>query len=370
MNINLNILQNYFYQLMTNQRQDPLAYLLKILLWFASILYWLVISFIKFSYNQGLFKTFRLSRPVISVGNITVGGVGKTPFIIYLARYLKAQGLKPVVLIHGYMLKNSVATNDKNFSDEAEMIRKNLPDVPILVGPDRLNNAQNLSPHIEADVFLLDDGFQHRKIHRQLDIVVVDTTNPFGDGQLLPCGILREPLNSLTRAHFFVLTKTDWGQEELDMIIKQLNGIKKVPMAKAVHRPQHLFDLKIHEMVPLSFIKETTMAAFCSIGDPKTFEKTLISLGAMVKKTFFFLDHYSYQKKDIERIIHICQRHHLKILVTTEKDEVKLKDFVHLFPDNMYVLSLRIILDVVEGQEVLQARLRDICQGQERVEKV
>ena len=298
---------------------------------------------------------------MISIGNITWGGTGKTPFVEWLVQYLKEKKIKPAVLIRGYMMKsflqNAVILRPKaeeshvrnawdssalsglqnDGSDEASMLQQFFPDVPVLVGRNRIQNAKQALKEHSRDVFVLDDGFQHWKLERDLDIVAIDCMNPFGNGCLIPRGILREPLKSLTRADLFVLTKTDWGKENISLIKKKLHSINPdAPVIETVHRPTALLDLcdpSVKES--LEFLNGKTVAAFCGIGQPDSFARLLKSLGADVVVFKAFGDHQLYRQEDVLSLLNFCREKKVQTLVTTQKDAVKLTPFLNLFKGNV-----------------------------------
>ncbi|HLD69579.1 MAG TPA: tetraacyldisaccharide 4'-kinase [Candidatus Omnitrophota bacterium] len=315
--------REYFYRLMTDQDQSPMGWIVKWMLCGFSLFYRGGIQTILWFYKIGLLKKIRLSKPVISIGNITWGGTGKTPLVEWLLKYLKGKELKPAVLIRGYMVKN-------DGSDEAQALQQSFPDVPILVGRNRIENARRFLGKKPVDVFVLDDGFQHWKLHRDLEIVVIDCLNPFGNGCLIPRGILREPLNSLKRADLFVLTKTDWGRENISAIKKRLQSINPdAPIIETVHRAAALADLcdpSVQE--PVEFLKGKKVAAFCGIGQPDSFLRLLKSLDADVVVFKAFGDHHAYDKKDVSALLDVCREKKVQIIVTTQKDAVKLTQFL------------------------------------------
>lgn len=335
--------------------------LLKAFLWFLSCLYFLLIKAILFLYRTGVFKQYHLMKPVVSIGNITWGGSGKTPLVVFVAQMLKERGLKPVILTRGYMAGTVASSQHNRVSDEAKMLEKALGDVPVLVGPNRIKNAQGFAPKNPVDVFLLDDGFQHWRLFRDLDIVAIDTTNPWGNGYLIPRGILREPVTSLARASLFVLTKTDLGKTQVARIKDRLKSLAPgKPVVEAVHQPVRLMNLRSKVPVDLTFLKGKKICSFCSIATPQSFEQTLTFLGADIKQKIPFIDHYHYNNNDVELISRYCHSHDLTTVVTTSKDAVKIGPFLPAFQDNIDVFSLEIKTGIVHGQDELVQRIQHI----------
>lgn len=357
-------MKEFFYLVAMDQKKGILISLLKILLWMFSIIFWGAISIRGLFYKLGVFKSDQLSKPVISVGNITVGGSGKTPLVQWIAKQLKKQERKPAVLIRGYMDKKVQETAAQvPFSDEAELLRDSLKDTPILVGPNRIENAKKALKEKDVDVFILDDGFQHRQLSRNLDVVVIDTTNPFGNGHLIPRGILREPISSLLRAHVIVLTKTDLDQKR----VEDIKGLLKtfcpdVPVVETIHKPTELIDLCSNKSSDVSSIKGKDIYVVSSIGNPIAFERTLENLGANLKKKISFMDHYLYNKEDIERLINDCRINSINTIITTQKDAVKLQEFKSLFEGQIEVLVLRIEISITHGKDQFLERITSVLQ--------
>ncbi len=376
----INKLKKILYSLATDKK-DGLIYLpIKIILLFLSFIYYWIVKWISYCYDAGIFSQTRLPRKVISIGNITVGGVGKTPIVELIAKLIKENNNKrPVILTRGYMtssvaginiikkgIKEGVNHKQRRYkivSDEACMLKKKLShDIPILVGPDRINNASNFLKKHKADIFILDDGFQHRKLFRDMDIVAIDTTNPWGNGFLIPRGILREPISALKRADIFMLTKTDLGIHNLEYIKKEIHKIANgVPVVETIHRPICLKYLSSHQERPLKYIKGKKIAALAGIGDSLSFKKTLEGIGCIIEKNFFFIDHYIYNIKDIDYLHEQCCLENINIIVTTAKDAVKLQRFISNFK-NIAVFYLEIEIYITKGKDILVERINHLLQ--------
>ncbi|MBF0385589.1 MAG: tetraacyldisaccharide 4'-kinase, partial [Candidatus Omnitrophica bacterium] len=245
---------------------------------------------------------------------------------------------------------------------EANMLRKALKGIEVVVGARRFLNAQKYLRHYDADVFILDDGYQHYQLARDLDILAVDTTNPFGNGRLIPRGILREPLESLKRAQIFILTKTDIGFQNLAKVketIKQLNT--NAPIIETIHKPKELVGLKDGDKKPINFLQGKEVGVFCSIADPYSFEKTLSRLGAKVKQSRYFLDHHYYLPREIKNIIDQCRSKKINLLITTEKDAAKLEELmVEISWEGLEIYYLKIGIEVLNGKEKLFERINNL----------
>lgn len=271
------------------------------------------------AYDRGWKKTHRVSVPVVSVGNLTVGGTGKTPIVEMIARWYRDRGVRIAILSRGYG-----ATDGMN--DEAMLLEENLPDVPHLQGVDRAELARIAVEELESELLLLDDGMQHRRLARDLEIVLVDAMDPFGGGYLLPGGLLREPLSGLRRASAIVLTRCDSIDDSArDALHATLERCAPtVPIVNATIGPR---DLLRQGASPsdVDLLRGKRVLAFSGIGNPKAFERTLADLGTTVLQWRIFPDHYAYARADVQSLSDWAQRLKPDAFVTTQKDVVKLR---------------------------------------------
>lgn len=256
--------------------------------------------------------------PVISVGNITVGGTGKTPLVIDLVRRLQSLDRNPVVVARGYG-----AVPDER-SDEELLIRKYCPSAAYIADADRHRGAEQAVRRMAADVIVLDDAFQHRRLHRDLDIVLIDATCPFGYGHVLPRGLLREPLAGLKRAHLSIITRSDQvSRSELERIETALR--EHNPDAPLIRSRTTVVGLEDLDGSPLAVDDpKKKVVAFAAIGRPQAFVSTLTSLGFEVVATRWWPDHHTYRAKEIARLLDDRRLPPHDLVVTTEKDAVKL----------------------------------------------
>jgi len=279
-------------------------------------------------------KSKILPKPVFSVGNLTVGGTGKTPLTIRLAQDLMGLSLSPAILSRGYkgFLKGSsgpliVTSEDhqqKNVSEEIHLMAKKLKKVPIGCGPERFGVAESLLKESQLDCFILEDGFQHWPIHRDLDIVCVDATDPWGSGHLIPWGKLREPRSALARAQTIVLTRTELASEEsLHRLEETLKDLSPGAIILKSHFRFQLEDPDGNKMNLYQILNKANVMAVSGIGNPMAFEKNLEQQGAQVFP-LRFSDHHNYSEKDKEHIVNVALKHRA-IIVTTEKDWEKLR---------------------------------------------
>jgi len=354
-----NTMKRFLYLVATDQIKGGVVAIVQVVLWILSQAYGFCVALRGAFYKVGIFKHHQLSCPVISVGNLTVGGVGKTPLVELIARALREKGVGAAILTRGYMGEGVDARGQS--SDEAVMLENVLSNVPILVGADRIKSAKAHLAQNKVGAFLLDDGFQHWRLSRDVDIVAIDATNPWGNGCLLPRGILREGKKALLRAHIFVLTKVDLGREHAQNLKDDLKLINpKALIVEAVHQPVALSDMRFGEVVDLASVRGQKICAVCSIGAPDSFTKTLVKLGADVGGQFAFMDHHRYARDDVQRIVQSCQEGQVKTVVTTEKDAVKLKSFLEVFPESIRVLSLRIKVVIVNGEDAFLERIHRV----------
>jgi tetraacyldisaccharide 4'-kinase len=305
-------------------------------------------------YERGWKRSHPVGVPVVSIGNLTLGGTGKTPCVEYVARLYRQQGLRVAILSRGY-------GNSEGRNDEALVLEENLPDVPHLQSPDRVALAMTAVEELESQVLILDDGFQHRRLKRNLDLVLVDATNPWGYGYLFPRGLLREHPRNLRRADMVLLTRCDQVDERMRSEIQAriARQAPNVPVALTTHKPIELRNSE-QGTAPLETLKRT-VAAFCGIGNPEAFRQTLTGLGAELTAFRVFPDHHAYTRADVEHLRGWAGQQATDcILVTTQKDLVKLR-VTQLGGRALW--ALRICLHIEAGQELLDRKLLSVVRS-------
>jgi tetraacyldisaccharide 4'-kinase len=321
----------------------------------AAIPYGLAVRLRNVAYQRGWLRRNRAPVPVVSVGNLTVGGTGKTPCVEFVARFYRKLDRRVALLSRGYG-----SAGGRN--DEALVLEENLPDVPHLQGADRVTLAQIAVEELEAEVLVLDDGFQHRRMARDLDVVLIDATDPWGQGHLLPRGLLREPLGGLRRAGVVVLTRCDQvGPDEKEGLRQHVERIAPgVPVVEARHEPLELVNSD-GERATLDMIQGQPVAAFCGIGNPDAFHRTLADLGTSVAAFRSYPDHHAYTRQDVDEL-HGWTRglDEGAPIVTTQKDLVKLR-VPRLGGRPLW--ALRVSLHVENGREEFERRLRAVVAG-------
>jgi len=312
------MIKTYLTDVAYDRKKGWPHFFLQVILRLLSWLYLAGLKLVQAGYATGRFKTYRPDIKVISVGNITLGGTGKTPLVIMLGDHLIRAGHKLAVLSRGY--------GPGEESDEALVLKNNLKGASVLTGADRIANLKEARDKHGVDTVVLDDGFQHWKLERDLDIVAIDAFDPFGNGSLLPGGILREPVSGLKRADIIFLTCS--GQagvipNELYYKIRTINT--RALVLEAVRTPVYFSRLGAEEKVDLKLLEGKRSAMLCGIGNPDNFKETLLSMGACIGTEFIFPDHHLYTSAELEQVIKVCEQKNIKTIITTEKDAVRLK---------------------------------------------
>jgi tetraacyldisaccharide 4'-kinase len=307
-------------------------------------------------FDRGWKRIFRASVPVVSVGNLTLGGTGKTPCVEYVARFYRQRDLRVAILSRGY-------GSSQGRNDEALVLEENLPDVPHLQGADRAALAATAVEELESEILVLDDGFQHRRLARDLDVVLIDATEPWGFGRLFPRGLLREPPRSLRRAGVIALTRCDQVDEARRRQVQETIAriAPGVPVAQTRHQPAELVNAE-GAAVGLERLRQSPVAAFCGIGNPEAFRRTLTDLGAAVTAFRTFPDHHAFTRTDVEDL-RTWARHAAPecVVVTTQKDLVKLR-LTHLDGHDLWALRIHLHFDT--GQEALDHKLQEVASSQ------
>lgn len=310
----------------------------------ASLLYGFAILMRNGFFDTGLLRQEKLPCKVISIGNITVGGTGKTPMVIYLAHLLKDKGFRPAVLSRGYKGKTKAPINivsdgkrllmkPEDCGDEPALIARSLSGIPVLTGSQRVLTGRVAIEQFGADLLILDDAFQHRQLARDINIVLLNVEKPFGNGFLLPAGPLREGPSALKRADFIVHTGDN---------TKITADFPAKPAYRARHRAVALINGATGRESPLQNLQGRRVCAFAGIAKPEAFRKTLTELGALVVVFFPYPDHHEYTREDIREIQKRAVEEKTDMIVTTEKDGVKLAQF-HMFLEKIDLLRVAML---------------------------
>lgn len=327
--------------LVRGETGGPLAWLARAGLWCASVPYGVGVA-VRNAWFDRPTAAVRVSVPVVCVGNLTVGGTGKTVCVEAVARFLREQDLAVTLISRGY--GSTAGPND-----EALLLEENLPDVPHLQGADRVAVANTAIEELEPDILVLDDGFQHRRLHRDLDVVMIDATRPLSQEYLLPRGLLREPVSGLKRAGLAILTRCD--QAGADAVTAQCHWLAKrfptLPVCTTAHQP-----------VDAEELRGQRVAGFCGIGNPAAFRRTLTDLGASVQDFREFQDHHAYTRDDVNGLSEWAKSQpDGTILATTQKDWVKLRiDEL----GGRKLVAVRVGLVFLDGEEKFETALRSV----------
>jgi len=361
----LDRLEQFAVDVILGRRAGKRAGALRFLLLLLSFLYrWIVGKRIDL-FRANILHSHRIGCPVVSVGNLTVGGTGKTPVVEKLARDLTAKGRNVAILSRGYKSVRRRTSSSSNTSarvvtdggallldsktagDEPFMLAKNLRGVAVVVDKDRVACGRHAVSALGSDLLILDDGLQYLKLHRRFDIVLVDREAPFGNEYLLPRGTLREPPEHLRRATHILITKCDGSDlSSLHARIRKYN--RTAPIIECRHRPVELQDLQTGESITLESLQGMRAGAISGIASPESFEQGLRRLGVRLELTQSFADHHRYSRKEIDRFIKRCARRELSCVLTTEKDAVRMP---RLMNQEIPIRYLRIEIEILKGQE-------------------
>jgi tetraacyldisaccharide 4'-kinase len=341
-----------FHELIRGQRRGAWPACQRLGLGLLSLPYSLCVRLRNAAFDRGWRRVERAAVPVISVGNLTAGGTGKTPCVELVARFYRDLDRRVAILSRGYGAAGGM-------NDEALVLEQNLPDVPHLQGADRAALARVAVEELESEVLILDDGFQHRRLGRDLDLVLIDATNPWGHGHLLPRGLLREPVTGLRRAHLVLLTRCDLvPADTLEAIRQRVRGIApQLPLVESIHEPAAWQNASGSEQ-PTAALQGRPIAAFCGLGNPDGFRRTLDRLGLDMVAWRTFPDHHAYTREDVDELRRWARAQPAEAaLVTTQKDLVKIK-LDRLGERALWALRIRLAVTANEG--ALHEKLRAV----------
>lgn len=337
-----------FLALIRGERRGVLPALARSGLSLAAIGYRAGVAARNFAYDRGWARIASAPIPIVSVGNLTLGGTGKTPMVEWIARHYRDRGIRVAILSRGY-------GGQEGLNDEGLVLDENLPDVPHLQDRDRASLATIAAEELEAELAILDDGFQHRRLGRDLDVVLLDALDPFGLGRMFPRGLLREPAGSLRRARVVVLSRADLITPDARTALRDRVGriVPKAAWAEARHAPLDLL-AEGEAPRPLEDLAGKRVAVFCGLGNPEGFRRTLGGLGVESVAFRAFPDHHPYDGQDLADLASWAREAGADLALTTQKDSVKLR-LAALGP--IPLLSLRIGLEVMAGAGAFRAEL-------------
>lgn len=337
-------IKNYFRRIAEDQEPGVLAQGLKPLLSLLSVLYGMGVGIERFAYEKGFLPRKRLPFPVISVGNLTWGGTGKTPLVEYLTQKVIERRRTPLILTRGYG------------ADEIEQMRAHLPAARFGVGANRYKVAKEIGAKERINVSILDDGFQHWKLIRDIEIVTINALNPFGNRKLLPRGILREPLRMLERATVIVLSHVNLvAPKELEKLRVEIRSLApKSFLVEAYLEPLFFYRARRQGRLSLEQLTNRRVATFSAVASPRSFQLLLEQLGIKPVRNFEFGDHHPFTRGELEEIIHVSKRSELDEIITTEKDFYRSPKLISEMMDPL-ILAAR--LQIASGEEILRDRI-------------
>jgi tetraacyldisaccharide 4'-kinase len=342
-----------FRDLVSGRRRGVAAVVLRGFLRFVEFFYTAVVRWRNWRYDRRAATAQRVGAAVVSVGNLTLGGTGKTPLVQWIAEWFQSRGVRVAVVSRGYG-----ATPSDTESDEARQLRWLLPDVPHVENPDRVAAAREAVRAFNSQVIILDDAFQHRRIARDLNILLLDALEPFGFGHVFPRGTLREPVEGLRRADVVVLTRADLlPLKDRDAVWRTVHRyVPTAVCAEAIHAPRELISADGKEM-PLESIRGQSVAALCGIGNPAGFRHTLEACGCEVRGLREFPDHHRYTSNDVDLLAKWSHELGVSAVLCTCKDLVKLQaERIGSRP----LWAVRIEMEFRTGQESFESRLETL----------
>ena len=379
-------LEQFAIDVILNRRKGFRASAIRILLSLMSILYRNLVSFRIWLYKVRIKREHNLGCLVVSIGNLTVGGTGKTPIVEKFAKALTAGGRRVAILSRGYKsvkpsLKDKIKSkmqgnpisqepprvvsdgkevflDSETAGDEPYMLATNLDGVAIVVDKDRVKAGLHAIKEFDVDTLLLDDGLQYLRLRHRLDIVLIDKYSPFGNEKLLPRGTLREPPKNLKRASYIFITKCDGSSnEELIKRIRKYNRTAEI--IECAHQPKYLQNIETNERLPLEHLKGKDIGTISGIAVPESFEDGIKNLGAKIELTRRYTDHHRYRKREVQKFIDQCLNRDLDMIVTTEKDYVRFPEIQA--SEDMPVYFLRVEIGILNNEETFEDCINRIC---------
>lgn len=362
---------DFYYKLISGQKKGFTTAFLKTLLAIIACIYSIIIKLRNLLYDVKVFKTYQHETTVISIGNITTGGTGKTPLVIWLYNFLAERNVKCAILTRGYKADKksnssqieSGKTTSISYTDEPAILSESCPKSKVIVNPDRVAGASEAIEKFAPEVLILDDGFQHRRLARDLDIITIDATQPFGYNKILPAGLLREPLNSLKRANAIVLTRCDQiPAPELNRIENKLQAVNPdMIITRSVHKVAGVKTTD-GESINNENLKGKKIFAFCGIGNPNAFLNTIKTLGAELTGTKIFNDHYQYTDTCLSEIYELAGLSKAELILTTQKDWTKIRHFKPQIKD-LPLTYIIIEIKFLAGEDKLRLLIDNVLAG-------
>ena len=376
--------ETFILEVIFEERRGTLAGLTRAGLFFLSYIFQVAVKARRFLYNVRILRDSTLGVQVIAIGNLTVGGTGKTPVVEKFARELRDEGRNVAILSRGYRSRptplherflnkilfredttpprvvsdgRSLLLDSETAGDEPYMLASNLKDVVVLVDKDRVKAGRYAIEKFGCDTLLLDDGFQYWKLAgRRQDIVLVDRQQPFGNERLLPRGTLREPPSHLARANTIFITKSDGNTADLRRRISQFNPAAGI--IECIHHPLYLEDVFTGQRLGLDFLRGRNVAAFSGIAQPESFEESLVKLGASLVYSRKFADHHRFTQQEVINAINRSKKKQAEAIITTQKDAVR---FPKVDRRDLPIYFMRVEIKILSGANDFQDCVRKIC---------
>src|ERR1043166_3116253 len=376
--------ETFVLEVILEERRGKRATLVRGLLLFLSKIFQVLIKTRRFLYNVRILRDSTLGVQVIAIGNLTVGGTGKTPVVEKFARELRDQGRNVAILSRGYRSKprpvhqwllnkalfrddttpprvvsdgKSLLLDSEMAGDEPYMLASNLKDVVVLVDKDRVKSGRYAIEKFGCDTLLLDDGFQYWKLAgRRRDIVLIDCQSPFGNEHLLPRGTLREPESHLSRASTFFITKSDGNTAGLRARIARNNP--NAAIIECIHSPLYFEDVFTGERHGLEYLNGKKVASFSGIAQPESFEQSLVKLGAELVYAKRYADHHRFTQQEVLNAINRSKKRQAEVIITTQKDAVR---FPKIDRRDLPILFMRVEIKILSGAKDFNDCVRQIC---------
>jgi tetraacyldisaccharide 4'-kinase len=379
-------LEQFGIEVVLGRRRGIRATILRGILYALSFVYGRIVQLRLYLYRKRIFREHALGCLVISVGNMTVGGTGKTPVVEKFARALQIGGRRVAILSRGYkstprkrtlferLLKQnidpprivsdgkSLLLDSMTAGDEPYMLAHNLHDVLVLVDKDRVKSGRYAIDKWKVDTLLLDDGLQYLHLKHRLDIVLIDRQAPFGNEFLLPRGTLREPPRNLRRASYIFITKST-GQSNDTLIARIRRYNRTAEIIECAHKPLHLQHIYTGEQLPLERLRGAFVGSICGIAAPESFEDALKNLGARVDLANRYIDHHYYTEAELKSFVNRCIRRDLAMIVTTEKDAVRMPRLPET-DIKVPIYFMRVEIEILSGHESWEHCVARICRPQ------
>jgi len=379
-------LEQFAIDVILERRHGVRAKILRGILYALSFIYERLVQLRLYVYRKRIFRERALGCLVISIGNLTVGGTGKTPIVEKFARALQSGGRRVAILSRGYksvprkrswldrLRKRNlnpprVVSDGKSLlldsltaGDEPYMLAHNLKDVIVLVDKDRVKSGRFAIDTWKVDTLLLDDGLQYLHLKHRLDMVLVDRQAPFGNEFLLPRGTLREPPRNIRRASYIFITKnTGEPNDALVQRIRRYNRTAEI--IECAHKPLYLQNILTGERLPLERLRDTFIGSICGIAAPESFEDGLRKLGARIDLAKHYIDHHRYTEAELQSFVNRCIRRDLEMIVTTEKDAVRMPRLPEA-EVKVPIYFLRVEIEILTGHESWEHCVARICKPQ------